>query len=123
MPIASHVNNSESVCVDKVGTMSSDRRLTTSLSKDPSQSSFKSLSIARPRRSCLRRQSTATTVGSNAFSDDGSATLPDESAAASRKVAFAETLHVQEYGMILGDNPCVDQGYVVDDLENSDSVV
>jgi hypothetical protein len=29
-----------------------------------------------------------------------------------RSVSFSEKANVQEYGMILGDNPCVDRGYV-----------
>jgi hypothetical protein len=85
---------------------------------------------ARPRRSCLRRQSTATTVcsaGSGSAAREGG--LSDELkltpceggetqecaavAPIVRSVSFLEKASVQEYGMILGDHPCVDRGYVM----------
>lgn len=75
---------------------------------------------ARPRRSCLRRRSTAeaTTAtappASDELSDTHDSPLPSTPVMA-RSVSFAENLTVQEYGMILGDHPGVlDNGYVLD---------
>lgn len=88
---------------------------------------------ARPRRSCLRRQSTATTVCSagagsaggelsdelkaqllvEPASEEGECpkrTVPAAVSQITRSVSFSEKANVQEYGMILGDHPCVDRG-------------
>jgi hypothetical protein len=71
---------------------------------------------ARPRRSCMRRRSTATTASSSGPASDelsDPSIEPSPSPAMARAVSFAENLTVQEYGMILGDHPGVmDNGYV-----------
>lgn len=66
---------------------------------------------ARPRRSCLRRESTATTVvskGDSTTDDVQGSELPSSPESSFRRVSFATKLQVKEYGMILGQAASLD---------------